>query len=135
MNLKKLVLLVMVVMGSASLFAFDKGDCRVIFEKGEEKVLEGTLTSKDGKTYLEVGKDKYEVLIGPGMFTYKDGDKIELEGYVYEMQIVPTKVKIGGVEVNVGPGRGFGRGCRGFNEDDNRSFGNRGNNSKGYKGR
>lgn len=135
MNLKKLVLLVMVVMGSASLFAFDREDCREIIENGEEKVLEGVLSSKDGNTYLTVGKDKYEVLRGPGMFSYKDGAKVELEGLVYEMQIMPVKVIIDGVEISVGPERGFGRGCRNFDDNENRPNKDRSNKGFGPKGR
>lgn len=135
MNVKKIVLLVMVVMGSASLFAFDRGDCRQIIEEGKELTVEGVLSSKDGKTYITSGKDIYEVLRGPGMFSYKDGTKIQLEGLVYEMQILPNKLIIDGVEISVGPRRGFGRGCRNFDDKENRPNNDR--NSKGFgpKGR
>lgn len=118
MNVKKIVLLVMVVIGSASLFAFDREDCRQIIEEGKELTVEGVLSSKDGKTFITSGKDIYEVLRGPRMFSYKDGTKIQLEGLVYEMQIMPSKLIIDGIEINVGPRKGFRNGCR--NLDYNR---------------
>lgn len=133
MDLKKLVLLFMVVMGSASIFAFDREDCEAIFENGEELTVEGVLSSKDGKTYLTSGKDKFEVLRGPGMFSYKDGSKVEIEGLVYEMQIMPEKVIIDGIEFNVGHRRGPGKGKRCFDGYREKNSENR--NEKGFRGK
>lgn len=108
MSLKKLFLLAVVALAGSSIFAFERGDCFVIQEKGEEVTVSGTLSSKDGETLLTDGSKVYEILRGPGMFSYKDGEKVELTGYLYEMKILPTKVKIGGIEVAVGPRR-YGR--------------------------
>lgn len=110
MNLKKIVMLALLIVGISSIYSFDREDCINVLENGELKTLEGVLSSKDGMTFITVGRDSYEVLRGPGMFTYKDGDKLTLEGLVFEMQIMPRKVKIGGVEILLGR-KGRGRGC------------------------
>lgn len=123
MSLKRLVLLAVVAIAGSTLFAFDRGDCIEIREEGEEIVVTGVLSSKDGRTYLKDGSKEYEVLRGPGMFSYKDGEKIELTGFVYEMKILPTKVTIGGIEVDLGPGRMGGR----FQQDNWRKGSKRGN--------
>lgn len=91
----------MVVIGSASLFSFDREVKENIIENGEESVLEGVLSSKDGGTYIQVENESYEVLRSPRMFSYKDGDSAELEGYVYESKVLPTKITIGGEEIEI----------------------------------
>ncbi len=109
MNLKKMLLvLLLVVVGSASVFAFTPEVCQEVLENGEEMTLEGILSSENGSTYFTVGRDKYEVLRGPGMFSYEDGAKVELTGLVFEMQILPNKIRIGGIELELKGGRGRG---------------------------
>lgn len=125
MNLKKIVLLAMLVIGSASVFASgnkesENDSSKDIRENGELMVLEGVLSSKDGGTYIQAGIDSYEVLRSPRMFSYTDGTEVVLEGYVYEMQMKPTKITIDGIEKKIEPPR---KGRRGHGKKENRDKG------------
>lgn len=114
MKTKIMLVVFMFAMGSFTISAYNR-ECKEVVEEGKVTVVEGTLSSKDGNTYLTAGKDTYLVYRGPGMFSYEDGAEVILEGWVYKMQIMPTKIKIGGIEVNLhrkGPRRGQGKGYR-----------------------
>lgn len=121
MKTKIMLLVFMLTLGSFTLSAYNR-ECIEVIEEGKIEIVQGTLSSEDGNTYITSGRDKYLVYRGPGMFSYKDGAEVTLEGWVYKMQIMPTKIKIEGVEINLhrkGPRRNRGRerDCEGFREE------------------